>query len=163
MPHHRELLDLHTDRQYKPPIRQAGEAGVGGGGGGDDKGHDSDFSDFDDDEEGEDPYDTDKTDKDYNVTPPNSDKEKWEKSLLKKRSQRKACKQWDIIRIVWDGLLHCYEMQVSHLREHHLRTRNKARRITQAMAELKKGNILEEEVRYMLDAFTCSTELTNPP
>jgi hypothetical protein len=106
---------------------------------------------------------TRKASKDYNVTPPNSDKEKWEKALLKKRSQRKACKQWDIIRIVWDGLLHCYEMQVSHLREHHLRTRNKARRITQAMAELKKGNISEEEVRYMLDAFTCSTELTNPP
>ena len=152
MPLHQELLELHIDRKYKP----AGVRGCGGGGGGDDKGNDSGEDDFDEDEddEEEDPYGTDKTDKDYDdVTPPNSDKDKWEKALIKKRSQRKVCKQWDIIRIVWDGLLHCYEMQIRALREHHLRTRNKARKMTQVMAEMRKGKISDEEVSYMVVCF----------
>lgn len=162
MPLHQELLELHIDRKYKP----AGVRGCGGGGGGDDKGDDSGEDDFDEDEddEEEDPYGTDKTDKDYDdVTPPNSDKDKWEKALIKKRSQRKVCKQWDIIRIVWDGLLHCYEMQIRALREHHLRTRNKARKMTQVMAEMRKGKISDEEVSYMVVCFHMFNRiLTNP-
>lgn len=152
MPYHQDLLELHVDRQYKPPgTKRARKQGMGGGGGGgDDKGgdDDGDGSDWEDDEDGVDPYGTDKTDDAHDdVTPPNSDKEKWARAVTKKRMQRQECKQWDVIRIVWDGLLHCYEMQISHLREHHLKNRNEAKKITQAMAELKKGKISNDEVR----------------
>ena len=159
MHHHQDLLELHADRKYKLPIGK----GAGGGGGGDDKGSGDDGGDdssVDDNEEDDvDPYDTDKTDKTYDVTPPDDEQaKKWEKALLKKRAARKTIKQWDVIRIVWDGLLHCYETQIRDLREYHLQTRNKARRITQAMAELKKGNINEEEVCYILSAIIALTE-----
>jgi hypothetical protein len=104
LPHHQELLDLHHDRKYSVPIS------AGGGGGGGDKGDDDDDDDYDDDDEeedGVDPYDTDKTVDD--VTPPSDQVEKWQQALLNKRTQRMASKQWDVIRIVFDGLLDCYE------------------------------------------------------
>jgi thiamine kinase-like enzyme len=51
-------------------------------------------------------------------------------------------------------------MKCRHLREHHLKTCNKARRITQAMAELKKGNITQEEVCLL--HFGCNYSSNQP-
>jgi hypothetical protein len=149
LPLHQELLELHRDRKYTVPVHRSG----GGGGGGDDKGGDDDGNgDDDDDDNG---YDSDQTDSPPDdVNPPRDEANKWEHALLKKKSQRKASKQWDIIRIVFDGLLHCYEQKCRYLREHHLDTRNKARRISQAISEHKKGNITDEEVScYMVPLF----------
>ena len=105
LPHHQELLDLHHDCKYSVPIS------AGGGGGGGDKGDNNGDDDYDDEEEdGADPYDTDKTVDD--VSPPSDQVEKWEQALLNKRTQRMASKRWDVIRILFDGLLDCYEKSV---------------------------------------------------
>jgi hypothetical protein len=103
LPLHRELLELHRDCKYTVPVHCSG-----GDGGGDEKGGD------DDDDDG---YDSDQTDSPPDdVNPPIDEADKWEHALLKKRTQRKASKQWDLIRIVFDGLLHCYEQKCHYLR-----------------------------------------------
>jgi hypothetical protein len=147
LPLHQELSELHHDCKYTVPVHRSG----GGGGGGYDKGGDDDDDD-DDDDNG---YDSDQTDSPPdNVNPPRDEADKWEHALLKKWTQQKASKQWDLIRIGFDGLLHCYEQKCRYLCEHHLDTRNKARRISQAISEHKKGNISDEEVScYMVPLF----------
>jgi hypothetical protein len=162
LPLHQELLDLHHHRNYKPC------AGGGDDGGGDDNGNGDSKDDHYDEEEDMDLYYTDNTDipNADDVTPSTPDQvERWNKALLKKRTSRKACKQWDVIRVVFDGLLQCYEQKCWYLRQHHLDTCNKARRNSQALSEFnKEGNMAPEEVNcYIVPCPTYQQPCNHPP